>query len=422
MKYKDEEKGLYAVIDTQVMRQIEKQSGIGFPNENGGMLAGRYSDDRKTVIVTRVIAPTEKLSTRTGFERKVDGMEGVWEELSKEGLQYVGEWHSHTNGTTQYSQKDYESMRDIEEEVTIENPLLMIVGVRKGGIDGHSVYCYREGKLIKYKKMIDLKELFGSMQQEMLANLQVNREFISHCGSMGDATEERWIKFLKTYLPDRYDVDKAIVIDAQGNVSDQIDIVIYDNLYTPFIFNKDGFKYVPAESVYAVFEVKQDLEGNIKYAADKVESVRRLQRTSIDMVSSGRVSSARLLTKIVGGILTTTNSYTKQETIETQLKELKGYRTLDLGCCVEYGSFFVDYNEEVIDRSHYSGDIAANREDIEKVYESRMVTKVRFSKPEVSLFTFFLQLVSYLKSIGTVGAIDVNAYLDAIDESVDEKI
>ena len=422
MKYKDVENDLYVVIDAQVLRQIEEQAVGGFPNEDGGMLVGRYSDDKKTVFVTRVIAPTEKLSTRTGFERKVEGMEGVWEELSKGGLRYVGEWHSHTNGTTQYRGTDFAAMKDIEKEVTIENPLLVIVGVRRGGVDGHAVYRYSEEKLIKYEKMIDLKELFGSMQHEMLASLQVNREFISHLGSMGDATEERWIEFLNTYLPDRYDVDKAIVIDAQGNVSDQIDIVVYDNLYTPFIFNKDGFKYVPAESVYAVFEVKQDLEGNIEYAADKVESVRRLQRTSVDMVSSGRVTKARLLTKIIGGILTTTNSIAKQETIESHLRALKGYRTLDMGCCVASGSFFVDYEEIDVERHDYSGDIASNRADIEKVYDSRKVTTIHFSKPEVSLFTFFLQLVSYLKSIGTVGAINVNAYLKAIDESVDEKI
>ena len=126
MKYKDAENDLYVVIDAQVLRQIEDQAVGGFPNEDGGMLIGRYSDDKKTVFVTRVIAPTEKLSTRTGFERKVDGMEGVWEELSKEGLRYVGEWHSHTNGTTQYSGTDFAAMKDIEKEVTIENPLLII--------------------------------------------------------------------------------------------------------------------------------------------------------------------------------------------------------------------------------------------------------------------------------------------------------
>lgn len=47
------------------------------------MLVGRYSDDKKTVFVTRVIAPTMKLSTRTGFERKVDGMEGMWRNYRK---------------------------------------------------------------------------------------------------------------------------------------------------------------------------------------------------------------------------------------------------------------------------------------------------------------------------------------------------
>ena len=36
--------------------------------------------------------------------------------------------------------------------------------------------------------------------------------------------------------------------------------------------------------------------------------------------------------------------------------------------------------------------------------------------------TFFLQLVSYLKSIGTVPAIDINAYLKAIHAEIDEDI
>ena len=42
-----------------------------------------------------------------------------------------------------------------------------------------------------------------------------------------------------------------MVIDHEGNVSQQIDIVLYDVFYTPFIFNHDGFKYIPAEGVYA---------------------------------------------------------------------------------------------------------------------------------------------------------------------------
>lgn len=417
MKYYLASDDLYIEIKASVFNQIKLQAEGEYPNENGGMLAGRYSADRHTVYIEKVVVPVEKLTGRTTFMRKTNGLEKVWEQLSQEGLRYVGEWHSHPNGSTQYSGSDLAAMIDIEKEVAIENPILMIVGVRGCRLSALTFYCYKNNKLLEYKKMIDLRELFNGLQTQMLASLNVDRVFIEHPGSKGDATEQRWIDFLRTYLPDRYKVDKAIVIDSTGNVSEQMDIVIYDAIYTPFIFNQDGFMYIPAESVYAVFEVKQDVKGYIDYAAQKVESVRRLKRTSVEMVNSGRRTSARPLTKIIGGILTTTSSYSGTETVSKQLKELKGYQTLDLGCLCDTGSFHVDYKETRPD-----GIDQTKNEFIEQVYESREVNEIIFSDKKVSLFTFFLQLVSYLKSIGTVPAIDINAYLNAIDERIDEGI
>ena len=411
MKYYLVNDDLYIEINASVFNQIKQQAEGEYPNENGGMLAGRYSADRHTVYIEKVVVPVEKLTGRTTFMRKTNGLEKVWEQLSQEGLRYVGEWHSHPNGSTQYSGSDLAAIIDIE------NPILMIVGVRGCRLSALTFYCYKNNKLLEYKKMIDLRELFNGLQTQMLASLNVDRVFIEHPGSKGDATEQRWIDFLRTYLPDRYKVDKAIVIDSTGNVSEQMDIVIYDAIYTPFIFNQDGFMYIPAESVYAVFEVKQDVKGYIDYAAQKVESVRRLKRTSVEMVNSGRRTSARPLTKIIGGILTTTSSYSGTETVSKQLKELKGYQTLDLGCLCDTGSFHVDYKETRPD-----GIDQTKNEFIEQVYESREVNEIIFSDKKVSLFTFFLQLVSYLKSIGTVPAIDINAYLNAIDERIDEGI
>ena len=417
MKYYLASDDLYIEIKASVFNQIKLQAEGEYPNENGGMLAGRYSADRHTVYIEKVVVPVDKLTGRTTFMRKTNGLEKVWEQLSQEGLRYVGEWHSHPNGSTQYSGSDLAAMIDIEKEVAIENPILMIVGVRGCRLSALTFYCYKNSKLLEYKKMIDLRELFNGLQTQMLASLNVDRVFIEHPGSKGDATEQRWIDFLRTYLPDRYKVDKAIVIDSTGNVSEQMDIVIYDAIYTPFIFNQDGFMYIPAERVYAVFEVKQDVKGYIDYAAQKVESVRRLKRTSVEMVNSGRRTSARPLTKIIGGILTTTSSYSGTETVSKQLKELKGYQTLDLGCLCDTGSFHVDYKETRPD-----GIDQTKNEFIEQVYESREVNEIIFSDKKVSLFTFFLQLVSYLKSIGTVPAIDINAYLNAIDERIDEGI
>lgn len=273
-------------------------------------------------------------------------------------------------------------------------------------------------------KKIDLKMLFNGLQTQMNAQLNTNRDFINHPGSKGDALENAWIDWLKKYLPNRYSVDKAIIIDHEGNTSHQIDIVIYDNWFTPFIFSQNGFHYIPAEGVYAVFEVKPDIAGksdgmsNIEYAGKKIESVRKLLRTSTNMINSGNKLPARPLTKILGGILCTNNSYTSKNnnTITNQLESLSNLRTIDLGCIADYGSFFVDYNpnEEIKEKG---------QDKYLEFYDNRKFNKVVFSKQENSLITFFMQLTRYLQqAIGTVPAINLQSYLDTIGEKIDKEI
>ena len=172
MKYYLSSNDLYIEIPTLVFNQIKLQAEGEYPNENGGMLAGRYSKDKHTVYIEKVVVPVEKLTGRTKFMRITKGLENVWEQLAKEGLQYVGEWHSHPNGSTQYSSTDLAAMIDIEKEVAIENPLLLIVSVRSNGLSAHKFYCYMNNQLLEYNKMIDLKDLFHGLQNQMLASLK----------------------------------------------------------------------------------------------------------------------------------------------------------------------------------------------------------------------------------------------------------
>ncbi|MFA5454770.1 MAG: DUF6602 domain-containing protein [Sulfurimonas sp.] len=272
---------------------------------------------------------------------------------------------------------------------------------------------------------IDLKQLFEGLQNQMVAQLNTNREFIPHPGSKGDSLENAWIEWLQKYLPNRYSVDKAIVIDHEGNTSHQIDIVIYDNWFTPFIFSQNGFHYIPAEGVYAIFEVKPDIQGNvgdksyIEYAAEKIESVRILKRTSTDMINSGRVTPARQLTKIIGGILSSTNSFTHKnnDTIKQHLSEQQGLKSIDIGCIADYGFFYVDYNGEEDDK-----EINFNTRIVD-YYKNRSIENITFSNSENSLVSFFLQLTNYLQqAIGTIPAIDLNAYSKTIDFKIDKKL
>ncbi len=99
------------------------------------------------------------------------------------------------------------------------------------------------------RKGLDLAKHFLGLQDQMVTELNVKRDLIGHPGAKGEATEAGWRRWLSTYLPQRYKVEKAFVVDADGNLSDETDIVIFDRQYTPPLLDQDGVVYVLAESV-----------------------------------------------------------------------------------------------------------------------------------------------------------------------------
>ena len=157
---------------------------------------------------------------------------------------------------------------------------------------------------------INLSDLYQSMQAEMLQALYSGATGFVHPGTKGDDTEANWINWFREYLPSRYNVDKAIVIDSTGKCSDQIDLVIYDAQYSYLVFNHHGSKLIPAESVYAVFEVKQNLnKAHMEYAQMKAESVRSLVRSSAPIQHAGGQYPPKPLHEILAGILTTRSDW-----------------------------------------------------------------------------------------------------------------
>ena len=238
------------------------------------------------------------------------------------------------------------------------------------------------------QKSINLRDIFLGLQAEMVASLTTSRRAVSHPGALGDSAEIRWLKMLGDYLPQRYCVAKAFILDVDGRLSDQIDVVIYDRQYSPFLFNKEGAKYVPAESAYAVFEVKQELDaGAFLYASQKAESVRRLRRTSAPIPHAGGVYKPKVLPPILAGILSLSCSWRGPlvELLAPRLAKLAPARRLNLGCCLKSGSFSALYGP-------------TNRIALETCGEN------------ASLIFFFLKLLSRLQAHGTVAALDFNEY------------
>jgi hypothetical protein len=237
-------------------------------------------------------------------------------------------------------------------------------------------------------KRIDLRDVFLGLQARMTASLSNYREVIQHPGTKGDAAELEWRTLLNQYLPKRYSADSAFVLDCEGNVSEQIDIVIYDRQYSPFLFNQNDARFLPSESVYAVFEVKQTLSAaNIKYAGEKACTVRRLRRTSAPIRHAGGQFEPIQPPQILAGILVLSSEWRPPlgEPFGAALKSQIGPEQLDLGCALECGGFEVE--------------IAATKD-----------VSIQVSRPETALIYFFLRLLSRLQSSGTVAAMDLREY------------
>jgi hypothetical protein len=230
-----------------------------------------------------------------------------------------------------------------------------------------------------------LSQLLAGLHDDIRQRLETVRKSFGHSVTKGDASEKVWLELLETYLPQRYQAATAHVVDSKDTFSEQIDVVVFDRQYSPFIFRYQGQMVIPAESVYAVFEAKQSITAReIDYAQKKVASVRRLHRTSLPIPYAKGTYPAKPLIPILGGILTFESDWspTFGQPLSDALDVDGAEGRLDLGCIAAHGYFSL--NQETNAYETFAG-----------------------GKPTTA---FLFKLISQLQFSGTVPMIDVQAY------------
>ena len=158
---------------------------------------------------------------------------------------------------------------------------------------------------------VDLNQVFLHMQARMLSHLEVGSA-LEHASTCGAASEAHWLRLFESHLPERYRASSAFIVDSDGNRSRQIDIAIYDRFYSPLIFPYESGYLIPAESVYAVVEVKQVLTRQyMRDAGLKIGSVRRLRRTSVPVPFAGGSYPPKRPHRILGVLAATRSVWVK---------------------------------------------------------------------------------------------------------------
>jgi hypothetical protein len=240
-----------------------------------------------------------------------------------------------------------------------------------------------------------LGRMLKRVHTELCTRLELARETLDHPTSKGTESEDAWIKLFRDYLPRRYDVHRAFVIDSKGAVSHQMDIVVHDRQFSPFVLNADNGYHVPAESVYAVLEVRQTMNaGNVEYASTKVASVRKLHRTSLPIRHAGGEYPAKTPHHILGGLVTLDNDWKPPfgDPFREAVVKNPVEGRLDIGCAAKHGGFEVKY--------------APNEPPA-----------VAAEKSDAALALFLLRFISRLQGIATVPCIDVLAYAAHLESS-----
>ncbi|CQR53507.1 DUF6602 domain-containing protein [Paenibacillus riograndensis] len=119
----------------------------------------------------------------------------------------------------------------------------------------------------------------------------------SHHVTSGTFREDIWKSLFEQIIPRKFSIEQSVfIIDSHGLVSKEVDLAIFDEQYTPYIFRLGRIKYIPIEAVAVVVQCKSN---NI-HGRNKRENLRTWSK-SITNLKTSLKSVARIHTGIAKG-------------------------------------------------------------------------------------------------------------------------
>lgn len=240
-------------------------------------------------------------------------------------------------------------------------------------------------------KQVDIGQLLHRKQTLLRAKLGLS-DVVDHPTARGDIKEYNWLDLFQDFFPNRYRISRgAFIIDSRGRQSSEIDLVVHDNYFHPELFSEGQRRLIPAESVYAVLEIKPELtKRNIEYAVEKAKQVRSLHRTNGRVVHAGGViekEQTREPLWITAGILTSSCGWREPfgRSLTRALDQAPELGRLDVGYCVEQGAFEASYGETGVE--------------------------IDSSVPENGLLFFLTRTFARIQGAGSVPVIDLTEYV-----------
>lgn len=107
-----------------------------------------------------------------------------------------------------------------------------------------------------------------------------------HEPTAGSFRETVWRSMFEQILPKKFAIEQSVfIIDSKRRVSREVDLAIFDETYTPYIFHFEKLKFLPIEAVAVVVECKSSTLGGLKVWTDSIEALETSDQACVRMVS-----------------------------------------------------------------------------------------------------------------------------------------
>ncbi|MCJ7423887.1 hypothetical protein MUP01_06415 [Candidatus Bathyarchaeota archaeon] len=262
---------------------------------------------------------------------------------------------------------------------------------------------------------MSLDELFDGVSKKLKIDFEEQAKILGHPGEVGSGRENVLKSILTKYIPKRFSVDSGFVIDALGNRSQQIDIVIYEANYTPVFEIVEGKKFFPCETVVAVGQVKTDIGSaqKMQECLGNIGSVKSLDRSNqgtnrlitgpgISLSGMSFDPNKEFKDQIFGFIFC--SSSMKPDSMIAELQEFnrKNERKLWTNAIVNYNEYLIEYEGK--------GHLTQNVLEAEKI----IVTDAKLTS---RILPLFISILNNFLNMAHVARPNLFAYckIDAVE-------
>lgn len=262
--------------------------------------------------------------------------------------------------------------------------------------------------------MEKIKENYKRMETDY-----VNQLFFetTHGSTTGRYREQIWGKMFESIVPKKFVIEQSVfIIDSEGSISNEVDLAIFDEMYTPYVFRYGEIKFIPIEAVAAVVECKST-------SMDK--ETLKTWIYSIEKLKTSEKSFVRINDGIVCGTVksqTATRPLRILCCLNQQHKDLLGdcfdvtIRAGEEKLEIEWSSKRENLYDWYTELNHAQGGEEQNSKSLPQVKEQKLDSyEVKLRGEKLSLMTFNFQFNQVLMLINNPMLFPHIAYAEMFD-------